>query len=210
MRNLMLVFVLLVSSLAFAAEAPAPAAPPKPEAAAVVPAAPAVAAPAPAVAPVPTKTPVVEPSKAVMSALDANKDRKVDKVETAAATNADPTPAEVVAEIASLIEAARELKNKDLPRTLAITVFLGALFKLLLSLLKVLGKNLAWFKTQEGKRVLKYSTLALGAVAGLCANLGFGMNWVEALTIMLSGPLAVAIHEYTSDSKPGPAEPVKV
>jgi hypothetical protein len=66
--------------------------------------------------------------------------------------------------------------------------------------MKVLGKNIAWFKTKDGKRVVKYSTLGLGAAAALLANLAFGMHWLDAVQILLSGPLAVAIHEYTSDS----------
>jgi hypothetical protein len=84
---------------------------------------------------------------------------------------------------------------------LLVSLLLAAVFKLLLSLLKVLAKSLAWFKSQDGKRILKYSTIGLGSAAALVANLSFGLSWVDALTILLSGPLAVAIHEYTSDSK---------
>jgi ADP-dependent phosphofructokinase/glucokinase len=81
-------------------------------------------------------------------------------------------------------------------------LILGAVFKFLLSTIKVLGKNIEWFKTQTGKRVIKYSTIALGGAAGLMANLVFGMSWLEAAEIFVSGPLAVALHEYMSDVNP--------
>lgn len=200
MGKLMFVIVLLASSMVFGAEPSAPATPLKPAAASAP-----VTAPTGPVAPMPEVTvnapvpkvslEVGKPSKVTTSTDNGN----------GATADTDPTPAEVIKEIAALVEASKGLKNKSLPGILAVTVFLGALFKLLLSLLKVLGKNFVWFKTQDGKRVIKYSTLALGAAAGLCANLGFGMNWIEALILMLSGPISVAIHEYTSDSKPAPA-----
>jgi hypothetical protein len=145
-------------------------------------------------------------ASSVDSSLDTNKDGKVDAAETTAAVSADAAPTDVIADGAGVISAIKGLKNRGQadspPVGLLVAVLLGAVFKLLLSLIKVLGKNLAWFKTQDGKRVVKYSTIGLGSAAALLANLAFGLNWVEALTILLSGPLAVAIHEYTSDSKP--------
>lgn len=196
MRPLMLAVVLLVPMLSLAAEVPA-ATPAKPAVTA-----PVAAAPAPVVAPVVTPAPV-KPT----SSLDTNHDGKVDAAETAAATNADSNVSDVIKDGADVVIAAKGTKDSGLPKGVAIAVLLGTLFKLLLSLMKVLGKNVAWFKSQDGKRVIKYSTLGLGALAALAANLAFGMNWVDAITILLSGPLAVAIHEYTSDSKPVPAKP---
>lgn len=145
-------------------------------------------------------------SSAPDSSLDTNKDKKVDAAETTAAVNADATTTDVVKEGAGVVTAAKDIINRDKvngpPVGLLVAVLLGALFKLLLSLIKVLAKNVAYFKTQDGKRVVKYSTIGLGCAAALVANLAFGIGWVDALTILLSGPLAVAIHEYTSDSKP--------
>ena len=166
----------------------------------------------------PTVTAPVAPAKPA-SSLDTNKDGKVDKTETAAATNADATVSDVIKNGTDVVSAAKDLKNPALPKALAIAVLLGAAFKLLLSLIKVLGKNIKWFTTQAGKRTIKYSTLGLGALAALTANLALGTGWIDALTILFSGPLAVAIHEYTSDSSPdeapaapapaAPAEPPK-
>lgn len=148
-------------------------------------------------------TPAVAPAPVVpSSSLDTNKDGKVDAAETAAATNAEATTGEAVSGVAEVAEAAKALKDPTMPKGLAIAVLLGAIFKLLLSSLKMVSKFAPWFKSPDGRRVLKYSTLGLGGAAALTANLAFGMGWMDALTIVLSGPLAVAIHEYTSDSKP--------
>ena len=151
--------------------------------------------------------PAPAPTVAPASSLDTNKDGKVDAAETAAATSADAGVSDVVREGAEVVDAAKALKDPSLPKGLAIALLLAAVFKLLLSGLKMVSKFTPWFKSQDGKRVLKYSTLGLGAAAALVANLAFGMGWIDAATILLSGPLAVAIHEYTSDSKS--AEPSK-
>lgn len=142
------------------------------------------------------------------AALDTNKDGKVDAKEVAAATEAEADMGDVVADGSEAVsEITKVVKNKDsMPTGTIILIILGVVFKLLLSTIKVLGRNIAWFKTKDGKRVVKYSTLGLGAAAGLVANLAFGMHWIEAVQIILSGPLAVAIHEYTKDSKDTPAE----
>jgi len=198
----MFALALLVPVLVMAQPAPTPT-PAKPEVAA-----PAVTPAAPVTAPAP-KPAVVAPKPT--SSLDLNGDGKVDATEIAAATNSDATPSDIIKDGAEVVGAAKGMKDSGLPKGVAIAVLLGVIFKLLLSLMKILGKNLAWFKTQDGKRVIKYSTLGLGALAGLMANLAFGMGWIDAITVLLSGPLAVAIHEYTSDSKPvpAPADPPK-
>lgn len=135
------------------------------------------------------------------SSLDTNKDGVVDAAETAAATNADSSARDVVADVAEVADATKGLRDPSVPKGLAIAILLGAIFKILLSGLKLVSKFTPWLKSKDGKRVLKYSTLGLGAAAALTANLAFGMGWIDALTILLSGPLAVAFHEYTSDSK---------
>lgn len=184
MRPVILSLVLLVPVLSLADPTPAPA--------------PATPAAAPA---------VVAPAPKPASSLDTNKDGKVDSTELANATNADATVTDVIKDGTAVVDAAKGLKDPSMPKGVAIAVLLGTLFKLLLSLLKVVAKNVAWFKSQDGKRVLKYSTLGLGALAALMANWAFGMSWMDSLVILLSGPIAVAIHEYTSDSKPVPEPP---
>lgn len=147
---------------------------------------------------------------AASAALDTNNDGVVDAKEMAAATNADADVGDVVADSADAAKVIGKLvgdKDPAMPVGTMVLLILGVVFKLLLSSIKLVGKNVAWFKTKDGKRVIKYSTLGLGAAAGLVANLAFGMSWLEAAQIVLSGPLAVAIHEYTSDSKDTPPEP---
>jgi len=166
--------------------------------------------PTPAPAPVPAVTPSPPKVKAAVpysSDLDTNHDGVVDAAEAAAATSAPATTGDVIKNGSEVISAAQGLKDPTMPKSVLIAVLLGAIFKLLLSLLKVVANNMSWswFASADGKRVIKYSTLGLGAVAALCANLAFGMGWMQALVLLISGPLAVAIHEYTSDSKPVPA-----
>jgi hypothetical protein len=160
-------------------------------------------------APEPKPEPAVA-APAATSDLDTNKDGKVDAKETAAATEADAGVADVIADGAEVVKAAKDLADREegseMPIGTMILVLLAAVFKLLLSGIKLVGKNVAWFKTKDGKRVMKYSTLGLGAAAALCANLFFGMHWIEAMQILLSGPIAVGIHEYTKDSKDTPEE----
>jgi hypothetical protein len=126
--------------------------------------------------------------------------------------NPEATPDTVVQDAVAAAEEASKLKagltsaEGRTAKLMVIASFLAALIKLLLSLVKVLAKNVSWFAGKEGKRIVKYSTLGLGALTGLVANLGFGLPLVESLLIALSGPLSVAIHEYTKDSK----DPVKV
>lgn len=207
MRLMILAVVLLLSGLAFAGEAPdAGSATPTVATARVVantPATPVV------VATTPPAASVVEPKVAAKptSSLDTNGDGKVDAAEQAAATAKEATVADVIKDGADTVNAAKALKDPTMPKGVMVAVLLGAVFKLLLSLMKVLGKNIAWFKTANGKRIVKYSTLGLGAAAGLVANLAFGMSWIDSVTILLSGPIAVAINEYTSDSKSTPTDP---
>lgn len=149
--------------------------------------------------------------KALIGSMDTNNDGKVDAEEIAAATNAEAGAATVVEDGAAAVDTITTVvKHRGtLGGGMIALLVLGALFKLLLSLIKVLGRNINWFGTRDGKRVIKYSTLGLGAAAGLVANLAFGVHWAQALEIMLSGPLAVAIHEYTKDSKESPGEQAK-
>ena len=154
--------------------------------------------------PTPAATEAVAPSApAATSKLDTNNDGKVDAAETAAATNADADVGDLIADGADTVSTIKNVVDKKdtMPVGTMILVILGVVFKLLLSLMKVLGRNIAWFKSKDGKRVVKYSTLGLGAAAALVANLAFGMNWIEAAQLLLAGPIAVAIHEYTKDSK---------
>lgn len=144
-----------------------------------------------------------EPKPAVAGAMDTNNDGKVDKDETAAEIDKDVGVGDVVKDVTDVVEAAQNLKGEKEGKAALIMMLLGAIFKLLLSGIKLIKKQTNWFHAKKAKRILKYTTLGLGAVAALLSNLAFGMGWIEAGIIFLSGPMAVAIHEYTKDSKDG-------
>jgi hypothetical protein len=122
-------------------------------------------------------------------------------VEEEATTDTVVQDAVAAAEAAGGLKADLKSAESRTAKLMVVASFLAALIKLLLSLVKVLAKNVSWFAGKEGKRIVKYSTLGLGALTGLVANLGFGLPLVESLLVALSGPLSVAIHEYTKDSK---------
>jgi len=161
-------------------------------------------APAPAAAP--DKPAATTPAK-----LDTNNDGVVDKDETAAAVASDATVGDVLDEVNETVGAAKELKGvKDAEgwraKLMIIAAFLAGLFKLLLSGIKLIKAQTKWFEKKKAKRILKYSTLGLGALAGLASNIVFGLPIMDCIVIFMSGPVAVAIHEYTKDSKDTPEE----
>ena len=139
-----------------------------------------------------------------IGATDTNADGKIDSAEIAKEVAKDAELSDIVSDVTNVVDATKDFKTKGADKAMVLLLLLGAIFKLLLSSIKVLGRNIAWFKTKDGKRVIKYSTLGLGALAALVSNMAFGMSWMEAGFIFLSGPVAVAIHEYTKDSKEPP------
>lgn len=136
-------------------------------------------------------------------AMDTNADGKVDADETKAAIEGDVDVKDVVLDVTDVVAAVQDLKGKKEGMATLIMVLLGAVFKLLLSAVKLIKAKTKWFHAKKAKRILKYTTLGLGAAAALLSNLVFGMGWIEAGIILLSGPISVAIHEYTKDSKDG-------
>jgi len=138
--------------------------------------------------------------------LDLNKDGKVDADEMAKAAEGEAGVGDVVKDVGAVVDAAKDLKGSKEGKATLIMILLGAIFKLLLSAIKLVKKQTNWFHAKKAKRIVKYTTLGLGALAGLMANLVFGMGWIEAGIIVLSGPISVAIHEYTKDSKDGNPE----
>lgn len=79
-------------------------------------------------------------------------------------------------------------------KRLGLMLLLAAIFKFLLSGLKL---STPFWKGTRGKALLKVITITLGLAAGFAAQLGMGEHWWDAITVGLSGPLAVAFHEYT-------------
>lgn len=77
----------------------------------------------------------------------------------------------------------------------AIMALLATLFKLLLSGVKLVGGMT--FLTQRQKSVIRLTTIGLGIGVYLTSSLVAGMPWWEALFLSLSGPGAMAVHEYS-------------
>lgn len=149
-----------------------------------------------------------DPKPAAAGEMDTNKDGKVDANETADEVAKDVDVSDAVKDVTDVVEAAKDLKGKKDGTSMAllITALLGTIFKFMLSGIKLIKKKTKWFHAKKAKRIVKYTTAALGAASALTANLVFGMSWIEAGIILLSGPVAVAIHEYTKDSKDGDPE----
>jgi hypothetical protein len=146
------------------------------------------------------------PKPAAAGSMDTDKDGKVDAKETAAEIDKEVEVGDAVKDIGAVVDAAKDLKGKKEGMAALIMVLLGAIFKLLLSSIKLIKAKTNWFHAKKAKRIIKYTTLGLGAVAALMSNLVFGMSWIDAGIILLSGPLSVAVHEYTKDSKDGPPD----
>jgi hypothetical protein len=144
-----------------------------------------------------------KPPPLIASEMDANKDGKVDLGETMAVVDKEASASDVVKDVGDVVEAAKGLEGSKEGKALLIMVLLGTLFKFFLSAIKLIKAQTNWFHAKKAKRIIKYTTLGLGAASALVANLMFGMSWLEAAIILLSGPVSVAVHEYTKDSKDG-------
>jgi hypothetical protein len=135
--------------------------------------------------------------------LDTNNDGRIDAEEAKALIEKDASGADVAKGVGEVVDAARNIKGKSGNQlALAISVLLAAIFKMLLSLIKVVSKNTDWFKSSRGKSALKYSTLALGALAaigaGIATAMGANLGWMDVLIIGLSGPGSMVVHELSS------------
>jgi hypothetical protein len=144
-----------------------------------------------------------QPKDIPTSDLDTNGDGKISAEEAKALLDADAGVGDVVSGVSDTIEAAKDLKGKtgtDL--ALGISALLAVIFKMLLSLMKIVSKNTGWFEGARGKAALKYSTLALGGLAaigaGIAMALGAGLAWWDVVIIALSGPGAMIVHEVSS------------
>jgi hypothetical protein len=140
-----------------------------------------------------------KPAVAATSA-DTNADGKVDGEESKALAEADAKASDVVEDVGGLAKAIGDYKDNKANKgtMMALALLLAMIFKMLLSLVKVLAKNTKVFAGKKGKAWLKYSTMALGALVGVCANLAFGVGWLDALILAGSGPLSMVVHEYSS------------
>ena len=123
-------------------------------------------------------------------------DAAVEKKDAEVKVDGKVTVKTVVSEVKDVIQKAKDLKKGEdaegnkIPKLILICALLAAIFKVLLSILKVVSK---WFKSEKGKLVLKLSTLVLGFGTFLVTHLTMDMSWYEALWLSLSGPGALVI-----------------
>jgi len=109
----------------------------------------------------------------------------------------DPTLMETFAEGKDVTEAIMEMKRaKEAGGTIdlvLIMLLLSSIFKVLLSIAKFIKKE--FWKTRQGKTVMKLITLGLGFAVLITTKIGLGMHWGEAILLSLSGPGAMMVHE---------------
>jgi hypothetical protein len=182
MKKLIPLF-LLFSSLALAQTPTKPSDPAVPAAAIT---APVVATPAPAPAPAVDAAPAAPATDAAAAPAPGDKISDADMKEILDNAN-------------EVLAAYRTVKttNGSKAKLLAIFAGLAILFKLLLSLLKVVIKADFW-KGDKAKWIIRCTTAVLGLAVFLCANLGAGVPWLDAVMLGLSGPFAIVVHEFTS------------
>lgn len=98
--------------------------------------------------------------------------------------------AEVGAEVKEVLSTAKQIKKADkTEKFLVISAFLAALFKLLLSLMKLVNP---YFKKKDVPKVV---ASGLGVLVLLFSKLALGVSWVDAIILAASGPGAVFLHE---------------
>lgn len=100
---------------------------------------------------------------------------------------------DVVKAVADYRDAKSDSSDKTQIRLLLMAM-LAAIFKLMLSGIKMTSP---FWKGRKGKTVLKLCTLGLGVAVFLTSALAAGEGWWDAFILGLSGPIAVAGHEYT-------------
>lgn len=74
---------------------------------------------------------------------------------------------------------------------------LAAVFKVLISGLRMTGTWEGWWRGKDAKTALRIITVTLGLGTFLMSHLAMGKSWFEALVLGLAGPGAMVIHEYS-------------
>jgi hypothetical protein len=108
--------------------------------------------------------------------------------------DADVSLSDLAADASEIRKAvlAYRAQEESTTKRLALAALLALIFKGMLDVLKLSGP---FWKGRKGKNVLKASTLMLGLLMGLFAQIGMGMPWSESLLLALSGPGAMVMHE---------------
>lgn len=143
-----------------------------------------VAAPLPA----PAVAPAAEPAPAPVPTATEEFERML---------NSDPSLQETFGSGKDVYEAIMEMKKaKEDGGTInliMVMALLAAAFKFLLSVVKFIRRD--YWKTDQGKTVLRLIALGLGLGVLVTSKIAMGMHWSEAIILALSGPGAIVVHE---------------
>jgi len=131
-------------------------------------------------------------AKKVVPSVKVTKTVKVAKDVPTSQPASQPTVNEIVDGAKDVMAKAKELSAAKTGRLLILFALLAAVFKLLLSVVKVINP---WFGSDKGKKALRITTLVLGLGTYLVTNLAMKMPWYEAIWLACSGPGALMIHE---------------
>lgn len=103
----------------------------------------------------------------------------------------------VVQKAAAAKDTAAELENekKSQDRTVKLIAAAGTMAAVLKVLLSLLGSWKDFFKTTKGQAWIRVITLAVGLIAFVLSNIGFGIPWWQALILAGGGPGAIIVHE---------------
>lgn len=85
--------------------------------------------------------------------------------------------------------------QKKSDRTAKLIAMAGTLAVGLKILLSVLDQWKGYFTSIKGKAVLKLITVAVGFLAFMATNIGFGLPWWQALILAGGGPGALLVHD---------------
>jgi hypothetical protein len=85
--------------------------------------------------------------------------------------------------------------QKKADRTAKLIAMAGTLAVGLKILLSVLDQWKGYFTSIKGKAVLKLITVAVGFLAFMATNIGFGLPWWQALILAGGGPGALLVHD---------------
>jgi len=92
------------------------------------------------------------------------------------------------------VAVARDDQSKS-DRTARLIAIAGTIAVVLKILLSVLDQWKGYFTSIRGKAILKLITVAVGFLAFVATNIGFGLPWWQALILAGGGPGALLVHD---------------
>lgn len=91
-------------------------------------------------------------------------------------------------------EKAKEEKEEESMKFVALMGVIAVILKLIVSLIKAWKST--FFKTDRGKAWVRVAVITIGIAIFITTNMGFGIPWWQAVILALGGPLSVAVHEF--------------